>query len=29
MPRGDGTLVEFDSYTTADGDTLTTVMRPI
>jgi hypothetical protein len=28
MPTGDGTLVEFDSYTTADGDTLTTVMRP-
>ncbi|HEY3523921.1 MAG TPA: PAS domain-containing protein [Candidatus Limnocylindrales bacterium] len=29
MPTGDGDLVEFDSYTTADGDTLTTVMRPV
>jgi PAS domain-containing protein len=28
MPAGDGSLVEFDSYTTADGETLTTVMRP-
>ncbi|HEU4671510.1 MAG TPA: PAS domain-containing protein, partial [Candidatus Limnocylindrales bacterium] len=29
MPTGEGDLVEFDSYTTADGDTLTTVMRPV
>jgi hypothetical protein len=28
MPTGDGDLVEFDSYTTADGETLTTIMRP-
>jgi PAS domain-containing protein len=28
MPTGDGTLVEFDSYTTAEGETLTTVMKP-
>ncbi len=28
MPTGDGSLVEFDSYTTADGETLTTIMRP-
>jgi PAS domain-containing protein len=33
MPTADGTLVEFDSYTTADasadGDSLITVMRPV
>jgi hypothetical protein len=28
MPRADGTLVEFDSYTVADGDQFTTVFRP-
>lgn len=28
MPRADGTLVEFDSYTEVDGETYTTVMRP-
>jgi len=28
MPTGDGALVEFDSYTTAEGETLTTIMRP-
>lgn len=28
MPTGDGSLVEFDSYTTAEGETLTTIMRP-
>ncbi len=28
MPRGDGTLVEFDSYTEVEGDTFTTTMRP-
>ena len=29
MPRGDGTLLEFDSYTVADGEELETVFRPI
>ena len=28
MPRSDGSLVEFDSYTEVDGDGFTTVMRP-
>ena len=28
MPRSDGSLVEFDSYTTVDGDEFVTVMRP-
>jgi hypothetical protein len=28
MPRSDGTLVEFDSYTSADGEEFVTVMRP-
>ncbi|HEX5240589.1 MAG TPA: hypothetical protein VFW20_06285 [Candidatus Limnocylindrales bacterium] len=28
MPRGDGTLLEFDSYTVAEGDEFTTVFRP-
>ncbi|MEA2676533.1 MAG: hypothetical protein QOJ81_674 [Chloroflexota bacterium] len=28
MPRADGKLVEFDSYTTVDGDEFVTVMRP-
>jgi PAS domain-containing protein len=27
MPRADGSLVEFDSYTEVDGDTFVTVMR--
>lgn len=27
MPRADGSLIEFDSYTTVDGDELVTVMR--
>jgi PAS domain-containing protein len=29
MPAHDGRLVEFDSWTTVAGDTLTTVMRPV
>jgi PAS domain-containing protein len=29
MPRADGTLVEFDSYTTVAGEELVTVMRPV
>jgi PAS domain-containing protein len=29
MPRGDGALLEFDSYTVADGDEFTTVFRPV
>ena len=29
MPRGDGSLVEFDSYTVADGPEFTTVFRPV
>jgi hypothetical protein len=29
MPRGDGTLVEFDSYTVADGEEFSTVFRPV
>jgi PAS domain-containing protein len=28
MPRADGSLVEFDSYTEVDGELFTTVMRP-
>ena len=28
MPRADGSLVEFDSYTEADGEGFTTIMRP-
>ena len=28
MPHGDGTLLEFDSYTVVDGDEFTTVFRP-
>lgn len=28
MPASDGSLVEFDSYTEVDGETLTTVIRP-
>lgn len=28
MPRADGSLLEFDSYTEVDGETFTTVMRP-
>jgi PAS domain-containing protein len=28
MPRGDGSLVEFDSYTEVDGEGFTTIMRP-
>jgi hypothetical protein len=28
MPRADGSLVEFDSYTEVDGESFTTVMRP-
>jgi len=28
MPRSDGTLVEFDSYTTVQGEEFVTVMRP-
>lgn len=28
MPRGDGSLLEFDSYTEVNGDTYTTIMRP-
>jgi hypothetical protein len=29
LPRADGTLVEFDSYTTVTGDDFATVMRAI
>jgi len=29
MPRGDGSLVEFDSYTKVDGDMFVTVFRLI
>jgi len=29
MPRGDGSLVEFDSYTVAEGNEFTTVFRPV
>lgn len=29
MPRGDGSLVEFDSYTVANGDEFETVFRPV
>jgi hypothetical protein len=29
MPRADGNLVEFDSYTVVDGEDFTTVMREI
>jgi hypothetical protein len=29
MPRADGTLVEFDSYTVVKGEEFETVMRPI
>ncbi len=28
-PASDGSLVEFDSYTTVDGETFTTLMRPV
>jgi PAS domain-containing protein len=28
MPRADGSLLEFDSYTEVDGESFTTVMRP-
>ena len=28
MPRADGSLLEFDSYTEVDGEGFTTVMRP-
>jgi PAS domain-containing protein len=28
MPRGDGTLMEFDSYTTVEGEEFTTTFRP-
>ena len=28
MPTGDGSLVEFDSFTEVRGDLLTTTMRP-
>jgi PAS domain-containing protein len=28
MPRADGSLVEFDSYTEVDGEMFTTIMRP-
>jgi PAS domain-containing protein len=28
MPRSDGSLLEFDSYTEVDGESYTTVMRP-
>jgi PAS domain-containing protein len=28
MPRADGSLVEFDSYTEVDGETFVTIMRP-
>jgi len=29
IPRADGTLVEFDSYTEVSGESYTTVMRPV
>jgi PAS domain-containing protein len=29
MPRGDGSLVEFDSYTVAEGEEFSTVFRPV
>lgn len=29
MPRGDGSLLEFDSYTIADGTEFSTVFRPV
>jgi len=29
MPRGDGRLIEFDSYTTVHGDSFETVFRPV
>jgi PAS domain-containing protein len=28
MPTGDGSLIEFDSYTEVSGETFTTIMRP-
>jgi hypothetical protein len=28
MPRADGVLVEFDSYTSVEGEEFVTVMRP-
>ena len=28
MPRGDGTMLEFDSYTVAEGEEFSTVFRP-
>ena len=28
MPRADGSLLEFDSYTEVDGEGFTAVMRP-
>ena len=28
MPDASGRLVEFNSYTVVDGETLTTIMRP-
>lgn len=29
MPRADGSLLEFDSYTEVDGETYVTIMRPL
>jgi PAS domain-containing protein len=29
MPRGDGSLIEFDSYTTVNGEEFVTVFRPV
>lgn len=29
MPRADGSLIEFDSYTSVEGEELVTVMRPV
>jgi hypothetical protein len=29
MPRADGSLVEFDSYTEVTGESYTTVMRAV
>ena len=29
MPRGDGTLVEFESFTTVNGEEFVTVMKSI
>jgi hypothetical protein len=29
MPRGDGSLLEFDSYTVVDGAEFSTVFRPV